>query len=215
MATRILVADDHDIFRECAVDRLNQEPDFEVVSHVADAAEAIFSAKAHPPDIVLMDINMPGSPFVAGLEIQRYCQACRLIFLTGHPSDQNVADGLHSGARGMVTKRCPMSVLVDAVRAVVQGQYYFVPEVLSRLAFENGVPSLRQEIAATTSPLTPREREVLRLLAEGYSAKQTAKALYVSSRTIGNQTSSIMAKLRIHNRAGLVLYAIQEQMISA
>jgi len=215
MATRILIADDHDIFRECTVARLNQEEGFQVVGDVAHAAGAVVQGKALSPDIVLMDINMPGSPFLAGPEFGRHCPHCRVIFLTGHPSDQNVADCLWSGARGIVTKRHSMSTLVEAVRAVVRGEYYFVPEILARLTFENGVPLLQPEIAARTSSLTPREREVLRMLAEGHSVKQTAQALYVSARTIGNQTSSIMAKLRIHNRASLVRYAIREQMISA
>jgi DNA-binding NarL/FixJ family response regulator len=215
MATRILIADDHDIFRECTVGRLSQEEGFQVVGHVAHAAEVVLQGKAISPDIVLMDINMPGSPFLAGSGLRRQCPHCHVVFLTGHPSDQNVADCLWSGARGIVTKRHSMSILVEAVRAVVRGEYYFVPEVLARLTFEDGVPSLRPEIAAKTSSLTPREREVLRMLAEGHSVKQTAKALYVSVRTIGNQTTSIMAKLQIHNRAGLVRYAIREQMISA
>jgi len=212
MATRIIVADDHDMFRECLVQRLNQEADLEVVGHVGDAAEAAALARTVMPDGVLLDISMPGSPFLAGQEIRRFCERTKLIYLTAHLSDQTIEESLRSGAQGFVTKRHGADKLLEAVRAVVQGQYYFVPEVRARLIFQDGSPSPVQRVTTRTGLLSPREREVLRLLAEGQSVKQVAQTLHVSYKTVDNQTSSIMKKRQVHSRAELVRYAIREEM---
>ena len=215
MSTRILIADDHDMFRECVVQRLNQEADFEVVAHVGDAAEAALLARSLLPDVVLLDINMPGSPFLAGQEIRRFCEHTRVIFLTAQLSDQMIEEGLRSGAHGFVTKRHGSDKLLEAVRAVAQDQYYFVPDVRARLVFEDGAASATQRVTTRSGLLSPREREVLRLLAEGHSVKQVAQALHVSYKTVDNQTSSVMKKLQVHSRAELVRYAIREEMALA
>ena len=203
------------MFRECLVQRLNQEADFEVVAHVGDAAEAAVLARSLLPDVVLLDINMPGSPFLAGQEIRRFCDHTRLIFLTAHLSDQMIEESLRSGAQGFVTKRYGSDKLLDAVRAVTLGDYYFVPEVRARLIFQDGSPSPVQRVTTRTGLLSPREREVLRLLAEGQSVKQVAQTLHVSYKTVDNQTSSVMKKLQLHSRAELVRYAIREEMAIA
>ena len=210
MATRLLVADDHDMFRECVVQRLEEEEDFEVVAHVGDASEAAHLARDLIPDVVLLDINMPGSPFIAGQEILRNYAATRLIYVTAHLSDQSIDECLRVGAHGFVTKRHSCDRLVEAIRAVLGGEYYFVPEALERLVLDGDVPVLSG--VTRSSLLSPRERGVLRLLAEGQSLKQVAQMLCVSYKTVDNQTSSVMKKLALHSRTELVRYAIREQM---
>ena len=212
MATRLLVADDHEMFRQCVVERLNEEPDLEVVAHVGNAGDALHLARQTEPDVVLLDVNMPGSPFLAAQEILRYCERAQLLFLTAHQSDQAISESLRAGARGFVTKHHAAEELVDAVRAVAAGRCYFVSEVRDRLISDGDALSPSADLATRSSLLSPREREVLRLLAEGHSVKQVAQLLHVSYKTVDNQTSSVMKKLQVHSRAELVRYAIREEM---
>jgi DNA-binding NarL/FixJ family response regulator len=200
------------MFRECLIDRLNEEENLDVVGHAADATEALALAKEACPDVVLLDINMPGSPFLAGQEILRHCDRVRLVFLTAHLSDQAIGESLRIGARAFVTKGHGADQLIEAIHAVAAGGYYFVPEVRQRLVFDGDIPRVPSDISTRSSLLSPREREVLRLLAEGHSVKQVAQMLHVSYKTVDNQTSSVMKKLQIHSRAELVRYAIREKL---
>ncbi|NLX58407.1 MAG: response regulator transcription factor [Phycisphaerae bacterium] len=209
---RIVVADDHEMFRECLVERLNQEPDLQVQAHVGDAAETAMLVRDINPDVVLLDIDMPGSPFVAAGEIARRSPSTKVIFLSDRHADRHIARCIDVGARGFILKSHDVRSLVTAIRDVAAGQWHFVPEVLCRMVVQGDTLSLKESPQTRLSQLTPREVEVLRLLAEGQSVKQAARSLGVSYKTVDNQASSLMRKLDIHSRAELVRYAIREEL---
>ncbi|MBN2583740.1 MAG: response regulator transcription factor [Planctomycetes bacterium] len=209
---RVVAADDHEMFRECLVERLNQEPDIQVIAHVGDAAEAALLVRDMCPEVVLLDIDMPGSPFVAAGEIARRCPATSIIFLSAYHADRHIARCIDAGARGFVLKSHDVQSVAAAIRDVAAGKWHFVPEVLCRMVVEDGAPTLKELPQTRFAQLTPREVEVLRLLAEGQSVKQAARSLGVSYKTVDNQTSSLMGKLDIHSRAELVRYAIREEL---
>lgn len=208
----IIICDDHDMFRECLIDRLSGEPDLAIVAGVGDASAAVLLARDFSPDIVLMDVDMPGSPFLAASDITRRCPSTKIIFLSACSADRLVARSIEAGARGYVLKSHRAERVIEAIRDVAAGKLHFVPEVLARLAVDGKSVTLAGMPKTRFSQLTPREVEVLRLLAEGLSVKQVARSLGVSYKTADNQTSSLMKKLDIHSRAELVRYAIREEL---
>jgi two-component system, NarL family, response regulator NreC len=211
MRIRILVADGHAMFRQCLLQRLNLESDMAVVAAVGDVSEAVEEARTLMPDVVLLDADMPGNPFLAGREILRHSENTRLVYLAACCSDRTIAEGLDAGAHALVTKHYSGDILVEAVRTVLSGHRYFVPEVTSRLVFEAAESCPDDRVRTRASLLSPREREVLALLADGRSVKQVAQVLHLSYKTVDNQTCSIMRKLQVHSRAELVRYALREE----
>lgn len=215
MPRRILVADAHEMCRQCLVQRLNLEGDMDVVAAVGKVPAAVEKARALRPDVVLLDADMPGNPFLAGREILRHGEHVRLVCLTACCSDRIIAESLDAGAHALVTKHDRADTLVEAVRAVLSGRRYFVPEALSRLVFEGDELRPGDQVRTRAALLSPREREVLALLAEGRRVKQVAQVLHLSTKTVDNQTGSIMRKLQIHSRAELVRYALREEQATA
>jgi DNA-binding NarL/FixJ family response regulator len=213
MAIRVIVAAEHEMFRECLVRRLSEEPDLQVVADAGDASEAARQAGKLLPDVVVLEVEMPGGPFVAGREMLRRRRSPKLVCLADHCSDALVAEGLRTGAQGYVLKGCSAAELVRAIREVAAGRRYYAKEVAARLLPEGdgvgAVPARRMRAAR----LSPRELEVLCLLAEGHSVKQAAALLKVSYKTVDNQATSLMKKLDIHSRAELVRYAVRERLV--
>lgn len=210
---RLLICEDHALFREGLRALLSAQPTLEVVGDARDGNEAVQLAKSLRPDVVLMDIEMPE---LNGLEatrrIRRAVPSSRVLVLTLYDDEEVVAECLEAGAAGYVLKEAPSSQLVYAIEAVQRGQRYLSPRVLSRVVPENG---RHRKSAAKTSfdLLTPREREVLRLLAEGHSVKQIALRLGLSVKTVDVHKSNLMRKLDVHDRAGLVKYALRRKLI--
>ena len=208
MPIRILLADDHLVVRE-GLRSLLEVAGFKVVGEARDGREALKLARMLEPEVTVMDIAMPGLNGVdACRELLREVPEMRIIVLTVHGEDAYVIEALRSGARGYVLKTQAGSDLVRAIGEVTQGRIYLSPSVSSAV--------VQAFLAGSTSPadpLTPREREVLQLVAEGRSTKEVAGILGVSVKTAETHRTRLMTKLDIHHTAGLVHYAIRRGLI--
>lgn len=210
---RCLVADDHALVRQGVRRLLQDEDDVEVVGEAGDAAEALKRVMELRPDIVLLDIGMPGfSSFEAARVIQRDFPGTRVVFLTMHEDQDYVMQGLQAGAAGYLLKDTPAAKLVSVLREVHQGGKFVSPEVLGGL-LQNGKLDGPSGARTRKSALTPREREVMKLLAEGNTVRKIAGMLGVSLKTIEAHKFNLMRKLDIHNKAELVHCAIRKKIV--
>ena len=211
---RVFLTDDHTLFRQGIKTLINAEPDMEIVGEAANAIDAIaLTAEAHP-DVVLMDIGMPGlSSFEATRQIRKGRPETRVLFLTMYDDEDYLVECMESGASGYVLKDSPALQLLNAVREVHRGGSYLSPRMLSQLVddFRSRVKSTQRMPRFAT--LTQREKEVLKLLAEGNSVKEIACTLNLSVKTVEAHKFNLMRKLDIHNKAQLVQYAIQKKII--
>ncbi|HEY7095261.1 MAG TPA: response regulator transcription factor [Terriglobales bacterium] len=214
MSIKCLVVDDHTLFREGIRRLLEGEPDFVVVGEAGDALEAMAKVREHRPDVVLMDIGMPGmSSFEAARLIERNHPETRLIFLTMYEDEEYLLQCLDVGASGYILKDAPAPRLIGAVRDVHQGRKYLSPQVLEKLVDDFRSRSQGSPGLARSTTLTPREREVVKMIAEGNSVREIAGTLGLSIKTIEAHKFNLMRKLNIHNKAQLVTYAIQKKIV--
>lgn len=211
---RVLLADDHTLFRQGVRTLLSAEPDMEVVDEAADGISAVEKTAEAKPDVVLMDIGMPGpSSFETTRQIRRNRPETKVLFLTMYDDEDYLVEAMQVGGSGYVLKDSPAAQLVAAVRDVHRGGSYLSPRMLSQL-----VDDFRTRVNTTDrvprfSTLTPREKEVLKMLAEGNSVKEIAGQLNLSVKTVEAHKFNLMRKLDIHNKAQLVQYAIQKKVI--
>ena len=211
---RILLADDHTLFRQGVRTLLASETDMEVVGEAPDGTAAAEKAAELKPDVVLLDIGMPGlSSFETTRQIKRNRPETKVVFLTMYDDEDYLVEGMEVGANGYVLKDSPAPQLVAAVRDVYRGGSYLSPRMLSQL-----VDDFRTRVKTTDrmprfATLTPREKEVLKMLAEGNSVKEVATQLNLSVKTVEAHKFNLMRKLDIHNKAHLVQYAIQKKVI--
>lgn len=213
MAIKCLIVDDHTLFREGLRRVLEGEPDLQVVGDAADATQGLEKVRELRPDVVLMDIGMPGmSSFEAARLMGKESPGSRLIFLTMYEDEEYLLQCLDVGASGYILKDAPAPRLIGAVRDVYQGRKYLSPQVLGKLVddFRARSQSRGQSRGAT---LTPREREVIKMIAEGNSVKEIANLLGLSVKTVEAHKFNLMRKLDIHNKAQLVTYAIQKKIV--
>lgn len=211
MTIKILLADDHKILRDGLRMLIQKENDMEVIDQEADnGQQAIDIARQRCPDVVIMDIAMPD---VNGIDATRQILASNpeiLVIALSMHSDNQFATGMFSaGAKGYLLKDSAFEELVDGIRATVSGQTYLSPEIAETIVhgFVNRAPTSKSNIAYL---LTPREREVLTLLANGYSAKEIADQINVSAKTVETHRRNLMEKLQIRNIADLTKLAIRE-----
>jgi DNA-binding NarL/FixJ family response regulator len=215
MAFRILVADDHEVVRRGMCALLQSQPEWQVCGEAADGRETVEKAQKLKPDAVILDIAMPTLNGVeATRQILKTDPQIRVLVLTLHDSDQVVREVLNAGARGFLLKSDAARDLVSAVEALRRNKTYFTSKVASMvlegfLSRDNG--SVR--ITPTLSHLTPREREIVQLLAEGKSTKEVAVALGLSVKTAETHRSNIMRKLELHSVSELVLYAVRNHIV--
>lgn len=211
---RILLADDHVLFRQGIRQLLAAEQDMEVVGEAGNGAETVDRAAELRPDIILMDIGMPGlSSFEATRQVRKARPETKVVFLTMYDDEDYLVESVESGGSGYVLKDSPAPQLVGALREVIRGGSYLSPRMLAHL-----VDDFRSRVKGTVGAprfrtLTPREREVLKLLAEGNSVKEIAGDLKLSVKTVEAHKFNLMRKLDIHNKAQLVQYAIQKKVI--
>ncbi len=208
---RVLICDDHTLFREGLRAILRDHPVLDVVGEAADGREAVSAARRLRPDVVLMDIEMPE---LSGLEATRRIRAklrSQVLILTLYDDDELIARCLASGAAGYVLKEGPSSQLLYAIEAVHRGERYVSPRALTKVVDQTG--KLRKVTRTRYDLLTDREREVLKLLADGLSSKEIAVRLDLSVKTVDVHKYNLMRKLGIRNRADLVKYAIQRRLI--
>jgi two-component system, NarL family, response regulator NreC len=211
---RVLLTDDHTLFRQGIHTLLTAEPELEVVGEAANGAEAIAKSAEMKPDVVLMDVSMPGlSSFEATRQIRADRPGTKVLFLTMYDDEDYLAECMEAGASGYVLKDSPAEQLVAAIDEVHRGGSYLSPRMLSHLVddFRNRVKSATR--LPRFSTLTRREVEILKFLAEGNSVKEIAGILNLSVKTIEAHKFNLMRKLDIHNKAQLVQYAIQKKII--
>ncbi len=212
----ILIVDDHAMVRSMLRDRLDAEPDFTVTGMASSADDAVTLASRVKPDVVLMDIDMPGLLcFEAARMLARQCPDARIIFLSAFFHDCYIEQALAVKAWGYVTKNQPDDSLVTAIRNVAGGVAHFSPEIQARIIVDEQGPKLAQQTRSRLSTLTPRESDVLRYLARGLSKKEIAQTMHISVNTVNRHTSSLMNKLDIHDRVELARFAIREGLADA
>ena len=212
---RCLLTDDHTLFRQ-GVRRLleTESSDFEVVGEASDAGQAVEKAKELRPDVVLMDIGMPGlSSFEAARHIRKNRPETKILFLTMYEDEDYLVQCLEAGAAGYVLKDTAAPQLLTAVRDVYKGGKYLSSQVLGKLVEDFRSRVRDTKMRPRMSTLTPREREILKFLAEGNSVKEIAVILGLSVKTVEAHKFNLMRKLDIHNKAQLVTYAIQKKII--
>ena len=210
---RVLLADDHAILRDGIRALLTDHPDIVVIGEAEDGHWAVHLAHELHPNVVLMDIGMPRlNGLEATRQIKHDCPEVAILILTMHDNEEYLRQVLAAGASGYVLKRAAASELVAAIRAVHRGEAALSPAV-ARMLIEDYLRSEDGRIAATPSDLTPREREVLQLIAEGHTSKQIAELLCLSVKTVQAHRTSLMQKLDLHDRGDLIKYAIQKRII--
>jgi two-component system response regulator NreC len=210
MTIRVLVVDDHAVVRAGLRRILDAEPDIEAVAEAPNGERAVFEAMEHRPDVVLMDVVMPGkSGIEATRAVLQAVPSTTVLVLSMQDDPRYVREAFEAGASGYVMKEAADDEVVDAVRAVASGQRYLHPALGARLVEAESEERRR----AALDPLSDREREILRLLALGHTNQEIAKMLYVSVRTAETHRAHIMQKLGLTSRAELVRYAIGEGML--
>ena len=210
----IVLADDHALVRGMLTNRLSEEPDLRVVASVGNAEEAAAEALRLKPDIVLMDIDMPGTLcFEAARMIRQQSPDSRVIFLGCSCRDQHIEPALSVRAWGYITKAESAETVVDAIRSVSSGTAYFSPDVEPRIVVDANGAHLARNGLSRVSTLSDRERVVLQYVARGLSQKQIAKVMYISPNTVNRHCNNLMAKLDIHDRVELTRFAIREGLV--
>jgi len=211
MSYTILIADDHDIIREGIKNILCKQPDYEIVGEAQDGEEVLKKVEELKPDILLLDITMPKK---SGLEIldqvQRSSRATKIIIISVHKADAYVMRALKAGVRGYLNKENAADDLLPALRKVMAGQVYLSAETSSYL-LEKTTKS--PEELTQESLLSERETDVLRLVAEGKTAKEIADSLFISPRTVENYKNNILKKLNLHKTSDLIKYAIKNNLV--
>ncbi len=215
---RLMLVDDHAVVRSGLRMLLEAEPDMVIIAEASDGAEAVTLARRCRPDVVVMDISMPDmSGIEATRRIRAECPETAVLALTVHEADQYFFEMLNAGASGYVPKRAAPDDLVAAIRVVHRGEVFLYPSVAKMLVQDylrrtEAGPATSKE-AAGLGQLTPREREVLTLIAEGLSNQEIAQRLVLSVKTVDRHRENLMRKLRLHRRAELIRYAIEKGLI--
>ena len=213
---RVMVVDDHALFRRGLEMVLGSEPDIELVGEASDGEEAIQKATEVMPDIVLMDVRMPKrSGIEATAEIKELMPHVKILMLTISDEETDLYDAIKAGASGYLLKEIPIEEVADAIRGVWAGQSRISPSMASKLLTEFAAISKgADERPSMPAPrLTDREMEVLRLVAQGLNNRDIAKQLFISENTVKNHIRNILEKLHLHSRMEAVVYAVREKMI--
>lgn len=213
---RILIADDHAILREGIRALLALSPDLEVVGEAADGREAIEQCRRLEPDVVLMDVAMPGlGGLEATLEIRRELPRIKILVLTQYEDREYIRRFLKAGVSGYVLKKAAGSDLTAAIRAASEGGLVLDPKVAREAMREAAMGSATEAGADPYETLTDREKQVLKLVAEGHSNKEVAEALGISVKTAMSHRERVMEKLDLHSRTDLIRFAIRKGVIAA
>jgi len=209
---RVLIVDDHPVVRTGLRRVLESEADIEVVGEAGDAAHAVFETRAHNPDVILMDVVMPGkSGIEATPAVLHDAPNAKVLILSMQDDPNYVRDAFAAGASGYILKEAADTDVVAAVREVAAGGRYLHPALGARMV----VAESEERKHAEQDPLSARERDVLRLLALGHTNQEIAGRLYISVRTAETHRAHIMRKLRITTRAELVRYALEQGLLEA
>jgi DNA-binding NarL/FixJ family response regulator len=212
---RILIADDHELIRRGLVASLAERPDWAIVAEAADGRQACELAALHVPDIAVLDLTMPE---MNGLDVTRHIRAStpktRILIVTAHESEQLIREVLDAGAMGYVLKSDAGRVLVQAVEALLDERPFFTSKV-ARFVLDGYLRSSEDTASPATVALSPRERHIVQLLAEGSNNKEVARTLQLSVKTVETHRSNIMRKMEFGSLADLVRYAIRNKIVDA
>ena len=205
---RVLLADDHAVVREGLRTLIGTEPGMEVVGEAADGVETVLKARTLQPDVILLDMVMPRKDGLEAIsEIMRQDPGARILVLTSFSHDDKVFPAIKSGALGYLLKNASPQTLLDAIRDVYRGQPTMSPDIAGKLMRELQRTS---HLPPTEEPLTEREMDVLRLVAQGLTNQEIAEALVIGVGTVRTHVSNILAKLHLANRTQAALYALRE-----
>jgi two-component system response regulator NreC len=211
---RVLIVDDHTILRAGLRMLLNAHRDIEVIGEASDGSQAISAAQRLQPDVILMDIAMPETNGIdATREIKRLMPETRVLVLTMHENEEYLFQVLRAGASGYILKEAADTELVTAIRVVYGGRFYLSPSAQSMMVGDYLQRVRTGEERDSYGALTEREREILKLVAEGYTNSQIGERLTISPKTVDTHRTHIMDKLNLHSRAELVKYAIRRGLL--
>ncbi|MFP5322434.1 MAG: response regulator [Acidimicrobiia bacterium] len=213
---RVMICDDHALFRRGLIMVLEAEDDIAVVAEAEDGDDAVEKAVEFVPDVVLMDVRMPG---VDGIEATRRISekvpTTKILMLTVSDEEEDLYEAIKAGATGYLLKEVSIEEVAPAARAVVAGQSLISPSMASKLLgeFSNLAKRAEERSSVPTPRLTERELEVLRLVAQGKSNREIAGDLYISENTVKNHVRNILEKLHLHTRMEAVMYAVREKLL--
>ncbi|HKJ78468.1 MAG TPA: response regulator transcription factor [Prolixibacteraceae bacterium] len=212
MTTKVLIADDHQLFREGLANLLSSAPDIEVIAEAEDGKEATEKAKQLKPDVLLIDIGMP---HMNGIEATRILKKempeLKIIAVSMHSDRQFVKGILEAGADGYLLKNCTYRQLIDAIQSVNLGKKYLSDDITEMII--KGYLDPSETEAETYTELSEREMEILKLYAEGKSTREISEKLFISVKTVGTHKQHILEKLGLKTNADMVKYAIKEGLI--
>ena len=212
---RIVIAEDHRILREGLKSLLGSKPEFEVVGEAEDGLDAISIVRESKPDLVLLDLSMPRLDGLSAMrDIKKVSPETRILALTVHADEDYVLEAFNEGADGYCLKDAGRAELLMAIESIFSGKPYFSPGIADKVL--EGYLEGRQKIKSTSAweTITRREREVLKLIGEGYKNKEIADLLFISVKTVEKHRSNIMKKLDLHNAATLTAYAIEKGLVT-
>jgi two-component system NarL family response regulator len=211
---RVLVADDHALFRRALAAVFGEETDVELVGEASDGEEAVKMAAELVPDVVLMDVRMPK---VLGIDAARQIKtdqpSTKIVMLTVSDEEEDLFEAIKAGASGYLLKEVDPTEIAQAIRQIHEGHSLLSPAVASKLVSEFAAISKRADERISRPSLTDRELEVLRLAADGLTNRQIGRRLQISENTVKNHIRNILEKLHLHSRMEAVLYAVREELI--
>lgn len=211
---RVVIADDHELVRKALAFSLAADGEIEIVAEVATADDALAAVVQHKPAVLVLDVDMPGmDAFDAAAELIKRSPDTRVLFLSAYPHDRHIKRAIEVGAAGYLCKSDSPRAVAQGIVDVARGQTCFSPDIRSRLVEHNTGPRTDQAPATKASTLSPRESQVLGLIAIGRTRRQIADELGLSIKTIEKHSTSLMNKLDIHDRVGLTRFAIREGLI--
>jgi DNA-binding NarL/FixJ family response regulator len=212
---RVVIAEDHKLFREGLKSMLSSRNDLDVVSEAQDGLEAIRCVKRNKPDLLLLDLSMPRLSGISVMkDIKSQFPEVKILALTIHESDQYVLEAFQAGANGYCIKDAGRDELMVAIDSVLEGKTYISPGIADNVMEGYLEESKRLKTKSSWDTVTRREREVLKLLAEGYLNKEIAEFLHISVKTVEKHRANIMNKLDLHNAPALTAYAIEKGLVT-
>jgi len=212
---RIVIAEDHTILREGLRSLLSSEPNFEIVGEAEDGREAIKCVEKFRPDLILTDLSMPRMNGMEAIEeIKRQSPKTKVLVLTVHKAEEYILATFRAGANGYLLKDSTHAELVMAVKKVLSGKQYISPEISEKVieGYLEGKKTLKSQTSWET--LTQREREILKLIAEGYKNKEIAEDLCISVKTVEKHRANLMEKLDLHNASALTAFAMEKGLVT-